>query len=89
LEISSEFGYNAILGRTPEKTGSSITYFKNEDLELVYNHINPWLVKENMSVICKEEFIKFLNAFSHRLRTRGGIDHPYLNNFRPLRKNGH
>jgi DEAD/DEAH box helicase domain-containing protein len=87
-EISSEFGYNAILGRTLEKTGSSATYFKNEDLELVYNHINPWLAKENMSVISKEDFIKFLNAFLHRLRTRGGIDHPYLNNFRTLRKNG-
>jgi DEAD/DEAH box helicase domain-containing protein len=87
-EISSEFGYNAVLGRTLEKTGSSATYFKSEDLDLVYSHIRPWLTKESMPAINKDEFIKFLNVFLHRLRIRGGIDHPYLNNFRTLRKNG-
>ena len=86
-EIASEFGYNAILGRTLEKTGSSATYFKNEDLELVYNHIFPWLTKENMITISKDEFKKFLNAFLHRLRTKGGIKHPYLNKFRTEKSN--
>jgi DEAD/DEAH box helicase domain-containing protein len=87
-EISSEFGYNATLGRTLEKTGSSASYFKVEDLELAYNLIHPWMEKEGLIAIDKWEFVLFLNAFLHRLRTKGGIDHPYLYNFRTLRKDG-
>ncbi len=81
-EISTEVGYNAIIGRTLEKTGSSGTYFKREDLANTYDKIKDWLDLNSLNNITKNEFTVFLNAFLHRLRTRGGIDHPYLNKFR-------
>lgn len=86
-EISSEFGYNATLGRTLEKTGSSGTYFKIEDLEKSFDSIKGWLDENGLNTITKKTFILFLNAFLHRLRTRGGIDHPYLNKFRTEKSN--
>ncbi|MFW5871557.1 MAG: DEAD/DEAH box helicase, partial [bacterium] len=81
-QITSEFGYNAIIGRTLEKTGSSGTYFVNDKIEQVYEKMQEWLDENTLGHISKEDFSKFLVAFLHRLRRRGGIDHPYLLNFR-------
>lgn len=86
-EICSEFGYNAALGRTLEKTGSSATFFNSEDIKAAYTHIKPWLDQEGLYMIKPEEFFLFLHAFLHRLRIRGGVDHPYLNKFRTEKSN--
>ncbi|MBN2092759.1 DEAD/DEAH box helicase, partial [candidate division KSB1 bacterium] len=81
-EISSEFGYNSIIGRTLEKTGSSATFFDKERLFLCYDKITGWLKDNSLDAISREEFLHFLIVFLHRLRRRGGVDHPYLNRFR-------
>jgi DEAD/DEAH box helicase domain-containing protein len=81
-EIASEFGYNAIIGRTLEKTGSSATFFDATKLGRCFELMRDWLIKNALSVINKDEFLHFLFVFLHRLRKRGGVDHIYLNRFR-------
>lgn len=86
-EIYSEFGHNAIIGRTLEKTGSSATFFDNAKLQAAFTQIKPWLEANALSNISKEEFLHFIIIFLHRLRIRGGVDHIYLNKFRTGRSN--
>lgn len=85
-EITSEFGYNSSIGRTLEKTETSATYFHKEDLEQLYDEMLPWLKENNRLEVIeengKEKFLVFANALLHRIRTRGGIDHPYLSWYR-------
>lgn len=86
-EISTEFGYNAIIGRTLEKTGSSATFFSSDKLEKSYELMKEWLNENALENLKKEDFLKFLIVFLHRLRMRGGVDHIYLNKFRTGRSN--
>ncbi len=86
-EIASEFGYNAIIGRTLEKTGSSATFFDETNLALCFESLKEWLTNNALSLINKDEFKHFLIIFLHRLRKRGGMDHIYLNRFRTGRSN--
>ena len=85
-EICSEFGFMSQRGRTLEKMGSSATYFKESDLRLVFHKMEPWLRSEesNLHFVADNEmlFISFANGILHRLRSRGGIDHPFLQLFR-------
>lgn len=86
-EIASEFGYNAKIGRTLEKTGSSGTFFDEAKLREVYSVMKPWLEQNSTGEMTEASFLKFLIVFLHRLRTRGGVDHPYLKAFRTDRSN--
>jgi len=86
-EIVSEFGYNAVLGRTLEKTGSTATYFNEEDIRKTYDSLKPWMDANSLGVITYPEFSRYLNAFLHRLRIRGGLHHPYLQVFRTGKSN--
>ena len=82
--IFSEFGYNAIIGRTLEKTGSAGTFFEKETLAAVYDLLLPWF-RENFPVHAipkTNDFIRFLNILLHRIRIRGAIEHPYLQAYR-------
>ena len=85
-EITSEFGYNSGIGRTLEKTGTSASFFRQEELEELYNQMLPWIQEYNRQEILgedgKKKFLVFANAILHRVRTRGGIDHPYLDWYR-------
>lgn len=81
-EVVSEFGYNAIIGRTLEKSGASGVKFNEEYLESIYDTLKEWLDQNNLSVITKTDLVPFVNGILHRLRTRGGIDHEYLSKFR-------
>lgn len=82
-EIYSEFGYNARIGRTLEKTGASAVYFDPDSLEKGWTAMQNWLSGEQIRQgINKERFIRFSNLILHRLRSRGGIDHEYLSKFR-------
>jgi len=81
-EILSEFGYNAIIGRTLEKTGASAVKFDEEKLNAVYADIAEWLNSNNLSLITDAALLPFVNGILHRVRTRGGIDHEYLSKFR-------
>ena len=81
-EILSEFGYNASIGRTLEKTGSSAVSFNKSLFATTYDQIKDWLKKNNLETIEKEQFINFLNGILHRMRIRGAMDHEFLTKFR-------
>lgn len=83
-EICSEFGMMSQLGRTLEKMGASASYFREEDLKTIFNHIEPWLRENNMEFVANREdlFLRFANGILHRLRGRGGIDHEFLRLYR-------
>ena len=82
-EVFSEFGYNALIGRTLEKTLSSSVYFSEEDLVKVWDEMSPWLkINEPSNTISKESFLVFLNLILHRIRTRGAVNHSFLDKFR-------
>jgi DEAD/DEAH box helicase domain-containing protein len=81
-EIASEYGYNALLGRTLEKTLSSGNFFDSAALTAAYQAIQPWLHDNALGSIDAAAFMRFLSVFLHRMRVRGGVGHPYLEKFR-------
>lgn len=83
-EIVSEFGLTSQLGRTLEKTGSSATFFKSEDVHKVYDRMKSFLVDNNLAYIADDEksFCHFVYGILQRMRIHGAIDHPYLDKYR-------
>ncbi len=81
-EITSEFGFNARIGRTLEKSGASATYFEEDKLLEVYELMRGWLQEKNLGKITRQHFVQFLNGVLHRMRMRGAVDHPFLRCFR-------
>lgn len=81
-EIASEFGYNALIGRTLEKSGASAVKFDEEMLRAVYPAMKEWLKQNNLESINEDNLLPFVNGILHRVRTRGGVDHEYLSKFR-------
>ncbi len=81
-EIYAEFGYNAIIGRTLEKTFSAGVAPTAELAEQAFEALSPWLEAEQVPGVTKEAFIPFLAGILYRLRTRGSVDHPILSKFR-------
>lgn len=80
-EIISEFGLMTSFGRSLERTHSSATYFKKEDIDAVYEQMAPWM-EENLIRAGKEEFEHFMIGFLERSMIHGGVDHPYLEEYR-------
>ncbi len=83
-EILSEFGLTSRLGRTLEKTGTSATFFKKDVLLEVYAKMEEWMRENNMGDIADNEdgFCHFVYGILQRMRSRGAIDHPFLEKFR-------
>ena len=81
-EIISEFGYNAGIGRTLEKTSSSAPSFNHEKFETVFSKMQSWLNNNMLERIEQDDFLKFLNGCLHRMRIRGAVNHDYLVKFR-------
>lgn len=81
-EIISEFGYNANIGRTLEKTASSAAFFSRNDIFSIYPLLEDWFKSNNLDSIDSESFQKFLLGILHRMRVRGAVDHEYLDKFR-------
>lgn len=81
-ETAAEFGLNALLGRTLEKSGASAVKFDEKLLMAVFPEMGRWLSENNLESISEEIFLPFLNGILHRVRTRGGVDHEYLSKFR-------
>jgi DEAD/DEAH box helicase domain-containing protein len=81
-EIASEFGYNALIGRTLEKSGASAVKFDEEKLRAVYPAMESWLQQNNLAMLDESNLLPFVNGVLHRVRTRGGVDHEYLRKFR-------
>jgi DEAD/DEAH box helicase domain-containing protein len=83
-EIASEFGFNANIGRTLEKSKASAIKFDEEKLSLVFPSIKAWLEQNNLGFIEESVFSTFVNGILHRIRIRGGVDHEYLRKFREV-----
>jgi DEAD/DEAH box helicase domain-containing protein len=81
-EVAAEFGYNALIGRTLEKTGSSSVRFDEQRIESIHPKMKAWLEVNNLLTIDARSMEKFINGILHRMRVRGGIDHIYLRKFR-------
>lgn len=81
-EIVSEYGYNAIIGRTLEKSGASAVKFNEEKIQSIFPLMQDWLSQNNLLSITEKELIPFINGVLHRIRIRGGISHEYLNKSR-------
>ena len=83
-EIYAEFGYDSLIGRTLEKTGTSAVSFRKEPISAAIEKMMPW-VEVNTPTIKKEQLEQFIFLFLHRIRSRGAIAHPFLEKFRRIR----
>lgn len=83
-EIVSEFGFTSQLGRTLEKTGSSATFFKSEEIHKVYDLMKDFLVNNQLEYVAEDEksFCHFVYGILQRMRRHGAVDHPYLYKYR-------
>lgn len=81
-EVISEFGYNALIGRTLEKSGASAVKFDSKKISLVYAKMEDWLKANKLETITEDSLIPFVNGILHRIRIRGGIDHGYFTKYR-------
>lgn len=83
-EIISEFGLTSQLGRTLEKTGSSATFFKSEDIHKVYDLMKDFLIDSNLGYVADDEraFCHYVYGILQRMRRHGAVDHSYLDKFR-------
>jgi DEAD/DEAH box helicase domain-containing protein len=81
-EVVSEFGYNALIGRTLEKSGASAVKFDQYRISNVFSIIEDWLRENNLNAISEKELTPFINGILHRIRVRGGLDHEYFSKFR-------
>ena len=83
-EIVSEFGLTSQLGRTLEKTGSSATFFKREELTKVYDLMKDFLEENQLGYVAEDEnmFCHFVYGILQRMRRHGAVDHPYLYKYR-------
>lgn len=83
-EIVSEFGLTSQLGRTLEKTGSSATFFKSEEIHKVYDLMKDFLAENQLQYVAEDEqtFCHFVYGILQRMRQHGAVDHPYLYKYR-------
>jgi DEAD/DEAH box helicase domain-containing protein len=81
-EIVSEYGYNAVIGRTLEKSGASAVKFDEEKIKSIFPILQDWLSQNNLITITETDLLPFINGILHRLRIRGGVNHEYLNKSR-------
>jgi DEAD/DEAH box helicase domain-containing protein len=82
-EVFAEFGYNSLIGRTLEKTGASGVFFEKNAIKKVWEKLSPWLViNDNSQSIEEDAFNKFITLILHRIRSRGAINHVFLDKFR-------
>lgn len=83
-EIVSEFGLTSQLGRTLEKTGSSATFFKEEEISKVYELMRDFLTNNQLEYVAEDKrtFCHFVYGILQRMRRHGAVDHPYLEKYR-------
>jgi DEAD/DEAH box helicase domain-containing protein len=81
-EIASEFGFNATIGRTLEKSQASAIKFDDSKLKLTFTAMQSWMDTNNLTMITEADFLTFLNGILHRVRIKGGLDHDFLKKFR-------
>lgn len=81
-QIVAEFGYNATVGRTLEKTGTCAVRIAPVRLGKVFPLMREWLTNNAMNGITESNFRHFLLGILLRMRQRGAISHPFLEKYR-------
>lgn len=82
-ELFSEFGFNSLIGRTLEKTGASSVYFDRGKLDQAWENMQEWIsINDNRNAINRENWLRFTDLVLHRSRSRGAIQHTYLDKYR-------
>jgi DEAD/DEAH box helicase domain-containing protein len=81
-QIAAEFGFNATVGRTLEKTGTGAVRVDPEKLKRIYPRIREWLANNAMLGVDEDNFRQFLSGLLLRMRQRGAVSHPYLQKYR-------
>ncbi|WP_136797070.1 DEAD/DEAH box helicase [Desulfosediminicola ganghwensis] len=82
-EINCEYGYQARIGRTLEKTGSSVVHLDQDLLDRVVTRLLPILQNEFGPLrTLKEEMLgRFILGFLVNLKNQGGIFQPSLRSY--------
>ncbi len=82
-EVTMEYGFNARLGRSLEKVGSSVAYPDSERLEAAVKNLLLTLPEELASLrgLQPAGLRYFLLGLLDRTRLRGGVDHPLLQRY--------
>jgi DEAD/DEAH box helicase domain-containing protein len=82
-EVLMEYGFTARVGRSLEKVGSSVAYIDPELIDRSVEQLTLLLPEEIGSLVGLDPKIlrHFIVGILERTRTRGGIEHPFLNNY--------
>ena len=81
-EITAEYGFNTLVGRTLERTGCSLLHPHLANLAQALDRLSEDM-REKLLVVLpdgqdRRRLGAFLRGLLYRLRTRGGIHHPFL-----------
>ena len=79
-ELTAEMGLYHNRGRTLEKTQTAWVGFAAESVDRVVQQLKPWLRDNALGLFATQpEQLRYLVlGVLHRMRQRGGIDHPFL-----------
>ena len=90
-EVFMEYGFNARLGRSLEKVGSSVGYIVLENIQETIDNIRLVLTEEFglLKDLNAEQVQHFIIGLLDRTRTRGGIDHLLLKRYAKLEGNSY
>ena len=82
-EIVSEYGFRARIGRTLEKTSSSVVYLDQDQLKQATDRMLQILQNEIgiLRMLDRDSLIRFLSGIIVHLKNQGGIYIPALNSF--------
>lgn len=82
-EIVSEYGFQARIGRTLEKTGSSVVYLDHEKLKIAIDQMLEPIKNEigTFRNLEEEQLTKFLLGLVVHLKNQGGIYQSHLSTF--------
>lgn len=82
-EVWSAYGFRARIGRTLEKTGSSVAALNEERLEAAAQQLIPILRNQvgDLRAVTPEEVHRFLRGIAVHLKNQGGIFHPELRTY--------
>lgn len=82
-EVYKEYGHRSLIGRTLEKSGSSLVYMDESQLKNAVKEIAERLQEEvgELRDVTQNQVQLLLLGIIYNLRTKGGIYHPFLEKY--------
>ncbi len=82
-EILCEYGFNSRIGRTLEKTGSSVAFVQGEKLQIAATELCETLKNEIgiLRDLDQNIVLRFLAGILNQMRTKGAFFHPALQTY--------